>query len=345
MILINREREYDIFFVSQVSIFVELIKYREVRMNKYCLGIDIGGTSVKLGVFSEEGILLDKWEIPTRREEKGKYVLGDITASVNAKLDEMQVKKEDFIGAGIGVPGPITKDGTVLKCANLGWDIFNVATVATEMLGIKTKVGNDANVAALGEMWQGGGKGYQNIVTVTLGTGVGGGVIIDGEILPGSKGAAGEIGHVLVNYDEKDTCGCGKTGCLEQYASATGIVKEGKRLLERSEKSSKLRSVEDLTAKVIFDCAKEGDVLAMELVDSLGRYLGIALSHVAGVVDPEVFVIGGGVSKAGQILIEVIEKYYNQNVIFALKEKEFKLATLGNDAGIYGCAKLALGLK
>ena len=314
-------------------------------MSKYCLGVDIGGTSVKLGVFSEEGQLIDKWEIPTRREEKGKYVLEDIAASIHQKLAQMQVEKEDIIGVGIGVPGPITKDGTVLKCANLGWDVFNVGKEATRLLGITTKVGNDANVAALGEMWQGGGKGYRNLVTVTLGTGVGGGVILDGEILPGSTGAAGEIGHLLVNYEEQDTCGCGKTGCLEQYASATGIVKEGKRLLEKSDQPSKLRTVEALTAKAIFDCAIEGDALANELVDSLGRYLGIALSHVAGVVDPEVFVIGGGVSRAGQILIDVIEKHYNQNVMFALKGKEFKLATLGNDAGIYGCAKLALGLK
>lgn len=310
-------------------------------MSKYCFGVDIGGTTVKIGLFSTKGELLDKWEIVTRKDEGGSLILSDVAKAVEDKLIELKVSKDDVSGIGLGVPGPITEDGRVLKCVNLGWGIFNVAEEVTKLTGIENvKVGNDANVAALGEMWKGGGRGYKNMVMVTLGTGVGGGIIINGKILAGSNGAAGEIGHLTVNYDEEETCGCGKKGCLEQFASATGIVKEANRLLFESDKPSKLRDIQYLSAKAIFDTAKEGDELANVLVDELGRYLGLACSHIAAVVDPQAFVIGGGVSKAGTILTDVIKKYYESNVMFALKGKVFELAQLGNDAGIYGCAKM-----
>lgn len=312
-------------------------------MGTVYFGVDVGGTTVKIGLFSAEGQLEDKWEIVTRKDNGGEYILGDIAASIDAKLQEKNLTKENVGGIGIGIPGPITEDGTVLKCANLGWDVFDVADELSELTGIKNvKVGNDANVAALGEMWKGGGKGYKDVIMVTLGTGVGGGVILNGKILTGSNGAAGEIGHLTVNYDEPDTCGCGKKGCLEQFASATGIVKQTGRILAATDKASKLREMKDFTAKDIFDLAKDGDELCMESVEELGRYLGIACSHVAAVVDPQVFVIGGGVSRAGSILIDVIKKNYESNVMFALKNKEFKLAELGNDAGMYGCVKMVL---
>lgn len=312
-------------------------------MAKYCMGIDVGGTTVKMGLFTEDGTVLDKWEIVTRKDDGGAYILSDIAQSLEEKWSSKNIAKEDVIGIGIGIPGPIMEDGTVLKCANLGWGVFNVADEVRKLTGIQNvKVGNDANVAALGEAWQGGGKGYDNIIMITLGTGVGGGVILGGKILTGSKGAAGEIGHITVNYDEEDTCGCGKRGCLEQFASATGIVKEAKRLLITSDKPSKLRDLQYLSAKAIFDCAKEGDELANDLVEQLGKYLGLAASHIAAVVDPEAFVIGGGVSKAGEMLTTLIKKYYEQNVMFALQNKEFRLAELGNDAGIFGCAKMVL---
>lgn len=312
-------------------------------MGKYCIGVDIGGTTVKIGLFTAEGKIEDKWEIATRKDEGGSLILSDIAASVEEKLQAEGIQKADVIGIGMGIPGPITEDGTVLKCVNLGWGIFNVAEEVTKLTGIENvKVGNDANVAALGEMWQGGGKGHKNMVMMTLGTGVGGGIILNEKILTGSKGAAGEIGHITVNYDEEDTCNCGKRGCLEQFASATGIVKEAKRLLLVSNKPSKLRELQYLSAKGIFDVAKEGDELANDLVDQLTHYLGIAASHIAAVVDPEVFVIGGGVSKAGDILTTGIKENYEKNVMFALQNKEFKLAELGNDAGIYGCAKMVL---
>lgn len=312
-------------------------------MAKYCMGIDVGGTTIKMGLFKDDGTVLNKWEIVTRKDEGGSYILSDIAEALENKWNSESIAKEDVLGIGIGIPGPVMEDGTVLKCANLGWGVFNVADEVRKLTGIENvKVGNDANVAALGEVWQGGGKGCQNIIMITLGTGVGGGVILGGKILTGSKGAAGEIGHITVNYDEEDTCGCGKKGCLEQFASATGIVKEAKRLLITSEKPSKLRDLQYLSAKAIFDCAKEGDELANELVEQLGRYLGLAASHISAVVDPDAFVIGGGVSKAGEMLTTLIKKYYEQNVMFALQNKKFKLAELGNDAGIFGCAKMVI---
>ena len=310
-------------------------------MEKRCFGVDIGGTTVKMGLFTVDGKVTDKWEIPTRKEENGKYILEDIAKSVKERMQRDTLTLEDIAGLGIGVPGPV-KDGTVLKCANLGWGVFNVADTVRELTGIENvKVGNDANVAALGEMWQGGGKGYNNLVMVTLGTGVGGGVILGGKILTGSNGAGGEIGHIRVNYEEKDVCGCGKTGCLEQYASATGVVRLAKKALEKKEKKTTLVA-DDLSAKAVFDAAKAGDELAMDIVEKFGFYLGMALAHISQVIDPEVFVIGGGVARAGQIIIDEVSKNYEENVMFALKNKAFKMAELGNDAGIYGSARMVL---
>ena len=311
-------------------------------MDKYCFGIDIGGTSIKCGLFKESGVLVEKWEIPTRTEDKGAKVPYDIAETIHGKIKEHALSNDSIVGVGVGVPGPITEDGTVLKCANLGWDIFNVNDKLSELTGFKVAAANDANVAALGEMWMGGGKGYQDVVMVTLGTGVGGGIIIGGKVIAGSNGAGGEIGHLTIDPNEEDTCGCGGHGHLEQYASATGIVRLAKKRLANLELKTSLSGVTNLSAKAIFDHAKAGDEVAISLVEELGKYLGLALSHVAACVDPQVFVIGGGVSKAGDILVDVIKKHYNKNILFALSNKEFRLAKLGNDAGIYGCAKLIL---
>lgn len=308
----------------------------------YVFGIDIGGTTVKCGLFDTEGTLLDKWEIPTNCADGGASVPGDIVAALRAKMQERKITKEQLLGAGVGVPGPVTADGTVLRCANLGWGIFNVNQTMTELLGAPVVAGNDANVAALGEMWKGGGQGYRDIVMVTLGTGVGGGIVLNGKILAGSNGAAGEIGHMVMNPDEKRVCGCGGHGHLEQYASATGIAYLAKQRLEESGQASSLRGVEPLRAKEVFDHAKAGDALALALVEEVCRMLALALSHVAAVVDPEAFVIGGGVSKAGSILTDTLKKHYGKNLLNALRNKEFCLATLGNDAGMYGSAKLIL---
>ncbi len=314
----------------------------ERHMKDICFGVDVGGTTVKIGLFQTDGQLLNSFEIPTRKEEKGKYVIGDIAAALEKELKEKHIEKERVAGVGIGVPGPVLDDGTVNVCVNIGWGVINVANELGTLTGLPVKVGNDATVAALGEMWQGGGKGHDSMALFTLGTGVGGGIIVNGKPVNGSHGAGGEVGHIPVVMDETEVCTCGKKGCLEQVASATGIVKEAKKLLAGSEKASALRNYEPLTAKAIFDEAKKGDEIAMEAVEILGKYLGIAMAHVAGVVDPEIFVIGGGVSKAGKILLDAIEKNYRQYVFHASRDAIITLATLGNDAGMYGAARLVI---
>ena len=312
-------------------------------MKKYCFGIDVGGTTVKMGLFTTEGELLDKWEIPTRKEDGGAYILNDVAASVEAKLAEKNIAKEDVAGAGIGVPGPTLDTGYVSICVNLGWKDKNPANELSELLSIPVKAGNDANVAALGEMWKGGGEGYLDVVLLTLGTGVGGGIIINGEIAPSHRGDGGELGHITVNPDEEATCNCGNHGCLEQYASATGVVRIAKKLLAASKEESSLRTLETVTAKDVFDAAKAGDHLAVEAVEVLGKYLGLVVANVALTVDPDVFVIGGGVSKAGQVLIDVITKYYHKFAkIIGDNKAKVVLAKLGNDAGIYGAARMVL---
>ncbi|MEI3321432.1 MAG: ROK family glucokinase [Eubacterium sp.] len=311
-------------------------------MKNYCFGIDVGGTTVKLGLFSTAGELLDKWEITTRTENFGENILSDICEAMEAKLAEKEISLDDIEGVGIGLPGPITNDGTVLQCVNLGWGTFNVEEKLSEMFrGIKVKAGNDANVAALGEAWQGGGKDYDDIVMITLGTGVGGGVIINGKILTGYNGGAGEIGHMHVDDNETDSCNCGRKGCLEQFTSATGVVRLAKRLMNNTDKETKMREFgENITAKDVFDLAKEGDAGANEVVETMGTYLGTAMSHIAVVVNPQAFIIGGGVSKAGQFLIDAIKDKYRETCFAACGDAAVHLATLGNDAGMYGAAAL-----
>ncbi|MCQ2422317.1 MAG: ROK family glucokinase [Lachnospiraceae bacterium] len=305
-------------------------------------GIDIGGTTVKCGVFTEKGDLLDKWEIPTDRTNGGENILSDVAKSVLNKAEEMKLDRKDILGLGIGVPGPVLADGTVLRCANLGWGIVNVREAMEALISMPVFVGNDANIAALGEAWKGGGRGYDSILMITLGTGVGGGLILNGKIVCGSNGAAAEIGHIIVNPEETDTCGCGGHGHLEQYASATGIVRMAKKALLDESVDTALRTYIPLTAKDIFDEAKKGDETAMMLVDKLGSYLALAMTHVAAVADPKAFVIGGGVSRAGRILTDAIERHYNDNIMKALQNKEIRLAELGNDAGIYGAASMVI---
>ncbi len=308
--------------------------------NKYCYGIDIGGTTVKIGLFQTDGTLLDKWEIVTRTENGGEAILPDIAESVQSKLNEKGIRKEDVVGLGVGVPAA-TKDGIVKSTANLGWGYKNVKEELEALTGCLVNVGNDANVAALGEMWKGGGQGYQNQIMVTLGTGVGGGIIIDGHIHTGVRGAGGEIGHLCVEEDETEVCGCGRTGCLEQYASATGIVRLAKRRLANNTEDTVL-NIDAVTAKDVFDAVKAGDKVAMEIAEDFGKYLGNALSDIAVILDPDLFVIGGGVSRAGQVLLDYIKKNYMKKALWDNNKVEFSLAELGNDAGMYGAAKLAL---
>lgn len=313
-------------------------------MDKKCIGIDIGGTSVKLGLFETDGRLLFKWEVPTRKEENGKYILEDVAASILRVLREKEIHPEDIVGAGMGVPGPVMPDGHVEVCVNLGWKNANPQKELSELLGgIPVRSGNDANVAALGEMWQGGGMGFQDIVMVTLGTGVGGGVILDEKIIAGRHGLAGEIGHIHICDEETEHCNCGGIGCVEQIASATGIARMARRRMAADDTPSALRAYgDDVTAKDVLDEAKAGDAMAVEVVEYVSRYLGLALAQIAMTVDPQMFVIGGGVSKAGQYLIDMIDKYYQIYTPISKNKGIIGLAKLGNDAGIYGAARLVL---
>lgn len=314
-------------------------------MKKYAYGVDIGGTTVKIGFFETTGKLVDTWEIPTRTENDGELILPDIAESIKENNKKKSITTDDIEGIGMGVPGPVKDDGTVLKCVNLGWGVFNVEKALSVICGgVKVKAGNDANVAALGEMWQGGGKGYEDVVMITLGTGVGGGIIRGGKIVAGTNGAAGEIGHMPMIDDESECCGCGKKGCLEQYASANGLVNVAEKYIAAHRTvETELDLNAGFTAKDVCDAAKAGDKAGLAAVEESMRLLGKAMASVSCVIDPQVFVVGGGLSKAGNIIIDTASKYYKEYAFHASRETEIKLATLGNAAGMYGGVKMVIG--
>ena len=311
-------------------------------MKKYAFGVDIGGTTCKIGFFETTGVLLDKWEIPTNTENAGEAILSDVARALKEKLTQESIDKEEVQGIGVGVPGAVTEYRTVHGCENLGWETVEVAEELMQLTGLQVKVENDANMAALGEMWKGSACGSKDVILVTLGTGVGAGVVCGGKILPGFHGAAGEIGHMTVNYEETEQCSCGKYGCLEQYASATGIVRLAKRRFASAAGVNGAREAETLTAKDIFDAAKSGTQEAIAIVDEVCKILGVALANVACVANPEVILFGGGVSKAGDILTENVKRYFDQYAYYACRDTKFGLASLGNDAGIWGCVRLVL---
>lgn len=311
-------------------------------MKKYAIGADIGGTTVKLGLFTTDGALLEKWEIRTNTENGGEKILPDIAASCRAILADRKIILNEVEGIGFGVPGPVGADGIIDVCVNLGWENVDLKEEVHKLLGLKAAVGNDANVAAVGECWKGGGKDADNLVMITLGTGVGCGIILDGRMVTGAHGYGGEAGHIQINPEEEETCNCGKNGCLEQYCSANGIVRVTKQNLESVSTDTMLRDYSDLTCENIFYAAKKGDAFALRQVDEFARTLALGLSYISCVIDPELFLIGGGVSKAGTIVTDTVEKHYQNFVFGAQKNTRFGLAQLGNDAGIYGAAKLVI---
>lgn len=309
---------------------------------KYGFGVDLGGTTVKIAYFDENGTMLSKWEIPTVTENEGRQILPDIAQAIGDYLKAHGIHREEILGIGIGVPGPVNGHGVVNKCINLGWGVFNIAQELSALTGFPVKAGNDANVAALGEFWKGGGQGCENMVFVTLGTGVGGGIVVDGHLLHGAHGSGAEIGHLVLERNETEKCNCGKRGCVEQYCSATGIVRLAKGYLATHGEASSLRQAENLTCKDIFDAGKAGDPAALAILDQVYRYMGQFLGIVCSTVDPEVVVIGGGVSKAGQVLLDGVQPYFHRYVFHAASGARFALASLGNDAGAYGAFKLAV---
>ena len=315
-------------------------------MKEYAFGIDLGGTTAKVGLFTTAGALLEKWEVPTDSSEKGIRILPNLAAAILGKMEEKGLTPDQVEGVGIGVPGPVQKSSVVpIVCANLGgWGQQDVAANLSALLkGLKVLVGNDANVAALGEIWMGAAKGCRSAVMVTLGTGVGGGVIVDGKVVEGAHGAGGEIGHITVNRHETACCGCGKRGCLEQYSSATGVVRCMKLLLEEHPDTPCTLQGTDFAAKDVFDAARAGDPLAAKEVDQMTDLLGLALTSIASTTDPEVFLVGGGVSRAGDVLFQPLAAHYKEYAFKSCREIPIKQASLGNDAGIYGAVRLIVG--
>ena len=315
-------------------------------MKEYAFGIDLGGTTAKIGLFTTSGALLEKWEVATDTSHAGEHILENLAAAVLGKMKEQSIQPEQVEGVGIGVPGPVLDSSIVpIVCANLGgWGERNVSAQLSGLLdGLKVLVGNDANVAALGEIWMGAAKGAKNAVMVTLGTGVGGGVVVNGKVIDGVHGAGGEIGHITVNRHETAVCGCGKRGCLEQYSSATGVVRCMKKLLdENPEVECVLRGTE-FAAKDVFDAARNGDALAAREVDEMSDTLGMALANIASTVDPEAFLVGGGVARAGDVLFAPLNKHFQEYAFKSCRETPIKQASLGNDAGIYGAVRLIVG--
>lgn len=309
---------------------------------KYGFGVDVGGTTVKIALFDETGNLLDKWEIPSVTENHGAAILPDIADAIKKYMCDQDLQAQNVIGIGIGVPGPVDDAGVVNACQNLGWGVFNVREALEELTGFPVRAGNDANVAALGECWKGGGSGCANLVMVTFGTGVGGGIIIDGKPVNGAHGAAGEIGHMVLDARETEFCNCGKRGCVEQFCSATGVVRLAKRYLAGHACPSSLRGLDRITAKDVFDAANAGDTSAKEILEQVYDYMGQFLGSLCAVIDPEVVVMGGGMSKAGQQLVDGAARYFPRYAFPATKSVRFTLATLGNDAGATGAFKLVL---
>jgi len=311
-------------------------------MSKYVFGVDIGGTTIKLGLFTVEGELIEKFAIDTDISDEGSKLLPDTAKAILTKLEEKSLTIADVVGVGVGIPGPVDDHGVVLIGVNINWaKPVAVKETLSQLLGIPVYVTNDANIAALGEMWLGAAKGAHSAIMYTLGTGVGGGIIVDGKVINGTNGAGGEIGHLVAVPEGGASCGCGKTGCLETVTSATGIVRIAKEKLAETDIQSTLQSIENVKAKDVFDAAKAGDALALEIVDRVGYYLGLSAANLAGTTDPEQFIFGGGVSYAGEILLNAIRKYYVKYAFASVKDTPFVIATLGNDAGIIGGAYLA----
>ena len=315
-------------------------------MKEYAFGIDLGGTTAKIGLFTTSGALLEKWEVATDTSNAGEHILENLAAAVLGKMKEKSIQPEQVEGVGIGVPGPVLDSSIVpIVCANLGgWGERNVSAQLSGLLdGLKVLVGNDANVAALGEIWMGAAKGAKNAVMVTLGTGVGGGVVVNGKVIDGVHGAGGEIGHITVNRHETAVCGCGKRGCLEQYSSATGVVRCMKKLLDENPDTPCVLRGTEFAAKDVFDAARNGDALAAREVDEMSDTLGMALANIASTVDPEAFLVGGGVARAGDVLFAPLNKHFQEYAFKSCRETPIKQASLGNDAGIYGAVRLVVG--
>lgn len=318
-------------------------------MSKKIIGIDLGGTSVKLAILTTEGEIQEKWSIKTNILDEGSHIVPDIIDSIRHRFETHGLTKDDFLGIGMGSPGVVDSEaGTVIGAYNLNWKSLQLVKEQFEAaLGLPFFIDNDANVAALGEQWVGAGNNNPNVVFMTLGTGVGGGVIAAGNLIRGVKGAGGELGHITVDLEEPFACTCGKKGCLETVASATGIVNLTRRYADQYAGDAKLKQLiddgQDVTAKDVFDLAKEGDDLALIVYRHFSGYLGLACANIAAVLNPAYIVLGGGVSAAGDFLLDGVRRVFEENSFPQIKEStQLVLATRGNDAGVLGAASLVL---
>lgn len=308
---------------------------------KYVFGIDVGGTSVKIGFLSEDGKLIDRFSVPTDTTNDGENILSDIAKAIKAFILRKNINEDDILGYGFGLPGPV-HDDFVVRCPNLGWVSVPMKEAFNKVLGknVLVKATNDATAAAVGEYWQQNMK--ENMVFFTLGTGVGGGIVINHQGLDGVHGAGAEVGHIKVEYNHPKDCTCGLKGCLETVASIRGVIGIARDLIKENKLETKLVDSEALNPKVIFDAAKENDPLALEVVERVSDYLGLAAASIAVTVDPKVFLIGGGISNAGKILTNAVSRHYLKYAHFGVKDIRFELAKLGNDAGMYGAAYLII---
>jgi glucokinase len=314
---------------------------------KWIVGVDLGGTTTKLAFINTYGEIVQKWEIITDITNNGKNIIINIAKSIDQKLLELDVSKDKLIGIGMGAPGPVdTKTGVIYNAVNLGWNNhFPLRDMLEVETSLQAVIDNDANCAALGEMWKGTGNGAKDLVCITLGTGVGGGVIANGQIVQGISGAAGEIGHITSVPVDGASCNCGKTGCLETIASATGIVRIAIKKLKTDTANGELMGIYqkegNVSAKNVFDCARNGDKVASSVIEEVSFYLGLALANIANTLNPEIMVLGGGVSKAGEVLLNPIKENFDKYSFPRVKEStKIAIATLGNDAGVIGAAWL-----
>ena len=315
---------------------------------KKVIGIDLGGTTAKIGILNQQGEIEKKWELPTDISEEGSLIVPNIIQSIQEVLSADNLSATDFLGIGMGTPGTVNRaDGTVIGAYNLNWKTEQKIREQVESsTGISFFLDNDANVAALGEQWMGAGNNEQNVSFITLGTGVGGGLVSDGSLIHGAVDAAGEVGHITVEPGGY-LCTCGKKGCLEQYASATGIVRLANDLVGEYPDKSELKAIldknETIDSKRIFDLAKTGDGYANYVVDRFAYYLGLALGNIANILNPSTIVLGGGVSKAGDFLVEKVSKVVEEFTFPTIRPiTKIKIAELGNDAGMIGAASLVI---
>ncbi|MGX7074540.1 ROK family glucokinase [Falseniella ignava] len=318
-------------------------------MSQKIIGIDLGGTSIKFAILTAAGEIQEKWSIKTNILDEGSHIIDDMIESIQHRFELLGLSAAEFQGIGMGSPGVVDRErGTVIGAYNLNWKTLQpIKEKIEKALGIPFFIDNDANVAALGERWMGAGDNQPDVVFMTLGTGVGGGIVAEGKLLHGVAGAAGELGHITVDFDQPITCTCGKKGCLETVASATGIVNLTRRYADEYEGDAVLKRLiddgEEVTAKIVFDLAKEGDDLALIVYRNFSRYLGVACANIGSILNPSTIVIGGGVSAAGDFLLQGVQKIYDENSFPQVRATtKLALATLGNDAGVIGAASLVL---